>query len=375
MAFHLDSSPLYYIAAHPSSWYPVNNPLTWVLGGASTASQVVRVTLTDKTSGAFYQGIYPQYGGIFTIRLDTVLKELVTIENTCIYSHINDKEENISSIFGIKFELGTVTAGTFEMSEEIVETFHYVLHSVRQVGCQYGSNMADYITIHDGSNKAKFLTFFVNPRFWEGYPFTLDFIWSHGTTDPTVVSDDGTLTTLTDYDQRVNHIKLKGGYSDDEIPVLITTGSSTVIQLTETKMVKVQHFDDRNTLYLRWINELAGTDHWLFNVNQIKKISITDQKVAKLDVLDLISAIGTHQTRSSRKVPMYSIGTEPLTANEWDVLSQQLGGTLYCQVYNQTLSKWYNALVVPADYERNTKMEPYKIEFNIILPEIFNQSL
>lgn len=402
-SINIDNSPVYTFPGSPantSKWLAVNNPLIWEIkytdGGSHTppSGYQIQVIIENSTGTKIYKGYYT-FGPdlICTIRLDAVLKTLVFLENTFEYDVINKKEARISHKFNLDIQ-GAVVVGTWEGGTETIAPFDlYILHSVRQIGCVYGPNMAEYVTQDNNTPLAKFLTFFDKPRYWEGYPFSLDFLYNHGDNTPgystnkqeTEILQDG--STGTDAKRGLysteryylNHAKLTGSYASNakEVNVTIIGVSSDYpdILYTETKPVALQTFSNVNTIYLRWINELGGTDHWLFNVNQIKKISITDQKIAKLDVLNLVTSIGTNKAISNRKFPMYSIGTEPLTENEWDVLSRQLGGTIYCQVYDATLTKWYNAIVIPADYERNTKTEPYKIELNIILPEIFNQSL
>lgn len=149
----------------------------------------------------------------------------------------------------------------------------------------------------------------------------------------------------------------------------------TYTRLTEIKTIEIVDFIDVNVILLRWINELGGQEQWLFNINQMKELSVTDQVVAKLNIESLITQTATHKVRSNRKWLRYNLRAEGLTANQWDVLSQQLGGSLSCEVWDATLSKWFTAIIEPAERTRQTRGAPYEFEIVIIMPEIQTQSI
>ncbi len=110
--------------------------------------------------------------------ISAFLKSALSYNETFDFTTSNLKDETVSNIYTVEFaEVWSGYNGSF--NAEGTGDFYFT-NSVRQLGAEYNGNMADY-TIYsvDIGIKPKFLSDFEKPTWFEGYPFSLDFIFGN----------------------------------------------------------------------------------------------------------------------------------------------------------------------------------------------------
>lgn len=112
-----------------------------------------------------------------TVDVSAFLKSSIVYNDDFSYTVANEKDLNKSNVFTLRFaEFWNGYDGAYD-SEGTGS--YYFINSVQQLGAAYSGNMAEYVVFSaDSSLKAKFLSDFLKPTYFEGYPFTLDFIFS-----------------------------------------------------------------------------------------------------------------------------------------------------------------------------------------------------
>jgi hypothetical protein len=157
-------SPDKTIGGKTSYWYAANNPLLWQIEYSGSPSAVpagyyILVSIKNEAGDSLYsEKFYPDPDNIFWIEISEPLRSLLTLENTFDYDVINKNEPDIQFRFTIKFE-GKTDAGETWQDPSPDHYDRFIIHSAKQIGDQWGSNIGDYITLNDDEN-CKFLTFF-----------------------------------------------------------------------------------------------------------------------------------------------------------------------------------------------------------------------
>lgn len=154
---------------------------------------------------------------------------------------------------------------------------HYYSHSVKQIAEFYGQNMAEFVMFPTNQDspqiehsKGKFLTMFEMPTYFQGYPFSLSFIYSKDITDAgqrvSIVEDS--------YDVQGNLL----GSTDD----LIDDTSETVTRCTLKSIFDDTPYSDAVKtidIYLKakTISAQAdATSQWNVSVTGSSRIEIID---------------------------------------------------------------------------------------------------
>lgn len=115
--------------------------------------------------------------GIATINVSEWLSSLGLFSNTFDYDQINKAIKGEGGRYQIR------TTELFTGSNGVASTLQgvrYWTNSAKQIQEVYGVNMGDYVPTLDDTrlNRAKFLTDFVKPTYFVGFPFSLSFIYS-----------------------------------------------------------------------------------------------------------------------------------------------------------------------------------------------------
>ena len=111
--------------------------------------------------------------------ISAFLKSSLSYVENFGFDVLNEKDTTVSNVFTLRFaEFWSGHTGTYDA--ESTGNF-YLINSVRQLGDPYNGNMGDY-TIFNNYNiadpRALFLSDFEKPSYFEGFPFSLDFIFN-----------------------------------------------------------------------------------------------------------------------------------------------------------------------------------------------------
>ncbi len=111
-----------------------------------------------------------------TADISAFLKSSLSYDDDFDYTVNNIKDQKVSNSYIVEFsENWSGYEGTFD--QEGTGTFYFT-NSVRQLGAEYNGNMADFVVFSETTGiKAKFLSDFEKPSWFEGYPFSLDFVF------------------------------------------------------------------------------------------------------------------------------------------------------------------------------------------------------
>src|SRR3990172_3046445 len=119
--------------------------------------------------------------GIMKVDVHEWLKELAGYANEYNYATLNVKDINLSNTFNIRFieTWQNEEENNIQETELPIASRHFFVNSAKQIADIYGQNMAIYCPVpFDIVTKAKWLSGFVKPTLFKGYPFDLQFIYS-----------------------------------------------------------------------------------------------------------------------------------------------------------------------------------------------------
>ena len=107
------------------------------------------------------------------------LKGSISYNEDYDFTTLNLKDENKSNVFTLEF---SESWSGYELAYDAEGTGnYYFMNSVRQLGDLYNGNMGDYTIFSNydiADPRALFLSDFEKPTYFDGYPFSLDFIFN-----------------------------------------------------------------------------------------------------------------------------------------------------------------------------------------------------
>jgi len=153
--------------------------------------------------------------------ISAFLKSSLSYAETFGFDVLNKKDTTVSNFFILKFaEFWSGYTGNY--SSEGTGKF-YLINSVRQLGDPYNGNMGDYTIFSNydiADPRAKFLSDFEKPSYFEGYPFSLDFIFN---------ADYGSSFSLNKHEEKFN---INNSSSGVDVNVLSNIGKGYVNRMT-----------------------------------------------------------------------------------------------------------------------------------------------
>lgn len=181
--------------------------------------------------------------GIVRLSIQEWLKTQAKFENDFQYNKINKAVFGEGGRFNIRYrENYNGVAGNY--TELSTLNLFYWTNSVKQIQESYGQNMGDYVPTRDDTrvNKAKFQSVFKEPTYFEGYPFSMNFIYSDNLLNyqitrkertynvNNVLISETTDNVLMSQKQKANRLMLKQGYTSNihKIELWLESGDVTV---------------------------------------------------------------------------------------------------------------------------------------------------
>lgn len=170
--------------------------------------------------------------GLSKIDINATLKNSVTMQDD-VSNHsgfVNVYDTNLSSICGVFFrEVYNGVAGAWDGGSQVSLT-----DSAIQAGNPNGSNLKEFVTEGSGTTMANFVSDFIRPTYFEGYPFDIGFIYSSSLfadvgaltvrrVEDRAIDDDNITEDAIDTTQALlqNRMLLSGGFTTDKIKVYL----------------------------------------------------------------------------------------------------------------------------------------------------------
>lgn len=171
------------------------------------------------------------------------LKTQAKYENDFQYNKINKAVFGEGGRFNIRYrENYNGVAGSY--TELSTLNLFYWTNSIKQIQESYGQNMGEYVPTRDNArvNKAKFQSVFNKPTYFEGYPFSMNFIYSDNLLNYQITRKEKTYNknntliaettdnVLMSQKQKSNRLMLKQGYTSSihEVELWLEAGDVTV---------------------------------------------------------------------------------------------------------------------------------------------------
>lgn len=245
-------------------------------------------------------------------------------------------------------------------------------------------NMVSYV-VYNANNTAKFLSCFVEPTLWIGYPFSLSFIANEGTVGITLLErwfdvnkiqyDLATQGSIISADDQIIRLGSQRGmvssYDFSYTALQLRTSYFPYAAISEEKMIRVKKpCSANNEIMLVWKNQLGGWEYYLFQSTVVKEL--TTSRPNWLTTSNNGILLKKSLTNSYSEVTkLVAAGIDLNDVNGLESLIKSVA------VYVVNPQPPYNATRVYLDTGTwqvlNTKTALYDIEFTITKPEQFIQ--
>jgi hypothetical protein len=362
----------------------------------------------------------------FDIR--TLLEHRMENVNKCTFTSITQLEYSGWLYFTINYKETYTEFGTFyDLPYSVAELEnwngtnlplrYYAVNGSKYLLSKYGQNYADYEPQRVAGIYAKFLTNFVNPVYFVGYPFSLTYIRSKTIVDYVYTREEDELDLngliLNHNDTSItgkipiglHQLTLKGNYTnnvtqvdvwlesgalasnnyveDDYVQNNYTTettgGTAPVFRITEKKRVLINRECRKNPIYLMWKNILGGWDFWLFDKVNETNFTAKQTGTYTVNVDNIDRQTYREKIISANQSKKYLLG-DTVKAEQVEALAQiELSPQVYMlwdstKLTTDPVVAWLGVNVVPKGVKYTSREADIDFEVQIELPEQYNIS-
>lgn len=253
----------------------------------------------------------------------------------------------------------------------------YAINSVSQIGQQ--TNLQN--------KRGTFLTAFERLKCYEGYPL-----------DVTVMAFSGEnyyyLNDSTTINKQINNIEgsfclpipylttMVGINNGGDLNVELSNNAGDIItdndgnilyfslgDLTERNKVIENCCLPKNPFYIRWINNLGGWDYWLFSRRQYETKEIDGISTFEPYVEEVSNSKKLTEVLSVTGKKYIVAGSEDLTDNEFEVISQILFSN-NIQYYDKENARWLNCYIKDGSCEKDNYESKHSLEIKFMMDKI-----
>jgi hypothetical protein len=373
--------------------------------------------LTDAKTGIVHSipcKLKPGMNGKVRLDASEFITSYLVKEAPTVYSGVNLKDNNVWGKFYLTYTQMWTGSTNSLISDQSNE--YFFVDAVKQLLDQYGQNLLSHLPFPElFAPGAKFLTEFVKPTFFPGYPFDLWFIYPDElATAPLTREEDeftssgaalSALSTSLNISMRggVNRLRIsETGYSPGtaqidvylkiysgvqesyfvdnyiedgyyELDPPIPPDGITPYLLTERKRVKIGEVCAKNAVYVCWKNRLGGFDYWLFNGNQ--NVNISSKQTGNINQEP--DDIATQNYRSTflqaEQVERITCGDNVLIEDLQGIKSIEASPAVYVLLSLSPIT-WKRVRVVPKGFQYQTKGNRADITVEFEYPETYTLS-
>lgn len=362
--------------------------------------------------------------GIIKANIVRALKDSVQALNQNDYSQVAYLDVNAFVIFHIGYrEMWQGSVG-FIFPDEIpdpnspidpspfIPRRFFATNSVRQIQQYKGSNLAEYLS--GVIPKGKFISDFVKPAYFEGYPFDIAYLFSDmsvfylpnreidkldqtgsvvgHTSDlavPTpVVELDGLqcpgevrITIPGGYASDVKSIKLwldsgdpfvseyvDDEYVDDEYVEATEFVSPGVERITEQREIIINQECYDNPIYLAWRGSEGGWNYWLFGGDQKINLETSANGEFEKYIDDLETAEGKVEWINKKSQPSIQLGANAVDESNVTGMQGIMESVKVQMLVSLSPLKWQTVKVKPNSFSYTKRANKLDVDFVIDLP-------
>lgn len=359
----------------------------------------------------------PDSTGIIRADFSNFLQSLLQAKDNSDYTQINFRDNNLSASYQLKYaeSWDDGTPAGYTSAYIPVADPYYVLYTARQLGQQYGGNLAAYVPftpVSGASQLAKWITDFDAPAFSNGYPFDIGFIYSEGLLGLNIycelipldinrnpLSGDAQANFLLNEDgswllnQDTGKLIISGQtVSDTAIPaqlglnrLLINTtfpaeayyftltlkyndDQGTAHAITQTQTVRIDDAVDDQSVYLRWIGLSGSWNYYRFVFNQEISLDVQNATIIKNFVSDWENQQDIEEVIAKDAGQKMKVVAEDLSVNDIKGLQSIKYSPKVQMLISKNPVKWQTIVINTAtysEYETMNGQAPFSITFNM----------
>lgn len=359
--------------------------------------------------------VRPFKEGRAEVQVQNFIKQNLRKELAYDYSTVNGIDKNAWGKFTLKWR-EVWKGNTTEALVSDPYTYYFV-DGVKYIGNAYGQNFMDYIPVLADVTPAKFLTMFDRPTFFEGYPFSMGFIYpdqAYNTLElelpaiPMRLQQErfnmsnqtlNTQTNILDYGKSPGTalVKLVGTMpaGTDSIDVWLDTGTIVPLSyyesgyvaegyfdsfpseilsenwvLTEKKRVKYRKPCGQSPVYLRWRNPLGSWDYWCFDANYEIEPMAKDGGKFSVEPDELESATARSKVISIESLDRLTCG-DVVNEDDWSGLKWIESSPCVQMLTDKTNLKWINVDMGSGGMKRWKRGMNMEIKVSFDLPNYY----
>lgn len=286
-------------------------------------------------------------------------------------------------------ELWRPASGLVTQSFSSPSAISFGINGAFPIGDQKNGNYADYYP--NTTDPKTFITDFVRPKYFEGWPFDIAFIFPEDyalmTTNLVTVQYNAAGTIVGGSSSQVD--AMLSGYLVRAVPDLDFSGAGSQVRelllqlqldpggqplLTDTYVDVVPADECCDGVFLIWLGEKGNRSHYFFNLKYSESMQIDggDTYQTAFDgIADLRERANWYNKRAYKKL---TIGAGGLSRNDIEGLKTLLKSTKV-DYYDRDTGLFTGVLVEPGTFTIGRGDDTlFNIELSIVFPEQFNQT-
>lgn len=271
-------------------------------------------------------------------------------------------------------------------STGVTDVDFFAVNAALQVGDALAPNMAKYLMVDD-ANSGKFLSGFVEPTYFIGYPFDLSFAyplgagaltwtqrWYDANKSQIDSASQGALTNQAGYISRLRaNAATQTSLDYDYTSIELRESSGLFALVSEVKFIKAKTACE-NPIALVWKNKLGGWDYWVFSKKHSRSTTVGNGPVFEPYLEDLSTATAKEIVLSKTAASIITLGAGGLDANDVDGLVG-LPQSIAAYMLNSNGTVISRVTVQGGTWNVfETRKSLYELQFNLILPSEYIQS-
>jgi len=315
-----------------------------------------KITYQDKILGrqnTIISTNRPDSTGLIKADISNFLQSVLRAKDESNFTQVNFRDDNLSASYQIAYaqHWDDGTAEGYTSGWTTITSPYYVVYAAKQLGDQYGGNLAAYVPfkhVTGGAQLAKWVTDFSEPVYSIGYPFDLGFIYGEDLAGLNLYA----VVTLLDINKnpigglsQINLLNEDGSFllNQDDSKLIIqrsATGDLSVIEhIGLNRLLIDQVFADTVYYFLIDLRYKDGGEPSTFNYSSTQSadpyvdgnLQIKDNGVVKENIVVIGSGTFNMPAGDAFSVEAYTVDTSTATNPKLTLTVLKNGITVFAQ--------------------------------------------